>query len=67
MSHRRSGTIASKKLTVDALAIEDIAAKLNYRDGKLTVTDFTGRMPGGSFSGDGAVDVGGKYPFLGFF
>ena len=62
-AYRLNGTIKSKKLSVDALAIEDISAKLHYRDGKLTVTDFTGRMPGGTFTATGAVDVGGKYPF----
>jgi hypothetical protein len=62
-AYRLNGTIKSKKLSVDALAIEDLSAKLNYRDGRLTVTDFTGRMPGGAFTANGTVDVGGKYPY----
>lgn len=62
-AYRLNGTIASKKLRVDGLEVADISAKLAYRDGKLTVTDFVGRMPGGTFGGGGEVGVGGKYPF----
>jgi hypothetical protein len=70
-AYRLSGTIRSKRATVDELAIEDVSAKLAFRDGKLSVTDFVGRLPGlaaaggdaGSFTARGEMDVGQAYPF----
>ena len=70
-SYRLTGTIRSKRATVDELAIEDVSARLNFRDGKLTVTDLVGRLPGfantggeaGSFTARGEMEVGQAYPF----
>lgn len=70
-AYRLSGTVRSKRATVDELAVEDVSAKLSFRDGKLSITDFVGRLPslagaggeGGSFTARGEMDVGTAYPF----
>lgn len=70
-TYRLTGRVHSQRLTVDDLAVEGIAADLNFRDGKLSVTDFVGRLPGfagangaaGSFTARGEVTVGKDYPF----
>jgi hypothetical protein len=70
-TYRLAGSVKSKRATVDELAIEDLSARLDFRDGKLTVKDFVGRLPGlasanseaGSFQARGELDVGQAFPF----
>jgi hypothetical protein len=70
-AYRMTGTISSRSVTFDDLAIEDIAAKLSLRDGKLSVSDFVGRLPalggdgvaGGVFRAQGELEIGQAYPF----
>jgi hypothetical protein len=69
-SYRVKGTVKSKRVTVDDLALEAVSAQVDFRDGRLTVNDFTGRLPalgngaeGGSFQARGDLDVGKSYPF----
>ena len=70
-AYRLTGTVRSKRAMVDELAIEDVSARLNFRDGKLSVTDFVARLPGlataggegGSFTARGEMDVGKAYSF----
>jgi hypothetical protein len=70
-AYRLTGTVRSRRATVDELAIEDVSARLSFRDGKLSVTDFVGRLPGlanadddaGAFTARGELDVTGAYPF----
>ena len=70
-AYRLTGTVRSRRATVDELAIEDVSARVDFRDGKLTVKDFVGKLPGlaagggevGSFTARGEMDVGKAYPF----
>ena len=45
-TYRLAGTVKSKRATVDELAIEELSARLDFRDGKLSVKQFAGRLPG---------------------
>jgi hypothetical protein len=63
--YRVKGTLSSKALTIDDLTINDITAKLDYREYLLKLDDFRGRLPalgntetGGSFSGNGELRIG---------
>jgi hypothetical protein len=66
-----AGAVTSRRVTVDELAIERVSAKLDFKDGKLSVKEFAGRLPalsgngdsGGSFQARGEMDVGRAYPF----
>lgn len=66
-AYRLTGTVRAARATVDELAIEDVSARLDFRNGKLSVQEFTGRLPGfgdvGSFQARGEMDVGTAYPF----
>jgi hypothetical protein len=70
-AYRLTGTVQSKRATVDELVVEDVSAEVDFRDGKLTVKEFVGKLPGfatrageaGSFRARGEMDVGKRYPF----
>ena len=70
-AYRLTGTVQSKRATVDELAVEDVAAQVDFRDGKLSIKDFVGKLPGlstangeaGSFRARGEMAVGKAYPF----
>jgi len=70
-AYRMNGTVNAKRLKIDELEVEGISAKLDLRDGKLSVKDFVGRLPalaeasadGGSFQARGELEVGKNYPF----
>jgi hypothetical protein len=69
-AYRLTGTVRSRRVVVDELAIEDVAAQVDFRDGRLTVKDFVGRLPafaanaeGGAFKASGEMNVGKGYPF----
>ena len=65
-AYRLTGTVQSKRATVDELAVEDVSAEVDFRDGKLSVKEFVGKLPGfatpageaGSFRARGEMDVG---------
>jgi hypothetical protein len=68
--YRMTGSAASRSLTIDELAIDDVSATLNMRDGKLAIHDFVGRLPAlgaakshGSFTADGELEAGDDYAF----
>jgi len=70
-AYRMTGSVNSRRLVVDELAVEGVSAKVDLREGKLSVKEFTGRLPalagqgseGGSFQARGEIDVGKTYPF----
>jgi hypothetical protein len=70
-AYRLSGTIKSRRVTVDELALESLSAQVDFRDGRLSVKDFVGKLPGfstqggepGSFQAQGNLDVGKSYRF----
>jgi len=49
-TYRLSGDISKGTLKLDLLALEDVAGKLEMKDGRLLLTELTGRSPG---KGDG--------------
>ena len=70
-AYRMTGSATSRRLTIDELAVEGVSAKLDLRDGKLTVKELVGRLPssgesgtaGGSFEARGEMEVRSPYPF----
>jgi hypothetical protein len=70
-AYRMRGILSAKRLTVDELSVEGVSAKLDYRDGKLALREFVGRLPGlagqsgtgGSFRASGEMEVGAEYPY----
>jgi hypothetical protein len=70
-AYRLAGTIKSKRVTIDELAVEELSAQVDFRDGRLSIRDFVGKLPGfptqagepGSFQARGDLDVGKAYPF----
>jgi hypothetical protein len=70
-AYRMIGSVNSPRLVVDELAIEGVSAKVDLRDGKLSVKELTGRLPAlagqgsesGSFQARGEIEVGKTYPF----
>jgi hypothetical protein len=67
-TYRLSGTLTSKRITVDELDFEELSAQVELRDGKLQVKDFIGRLPalgdaGGEFRARGELDVAKPYVF----
>jgi hypothetical protein len=68
--YRLTGTASSKRLTVDELAVDDAAAKLDMRDGKLNIRDLVGRLPAfgnsgtdGSFTASAELETVSAYAF----
>jgi len=70
-AYRMTGSVNSRRLVVDELAVEGVSAKVDLKDGKLSVKEFTGRLPalagrgseGGSFQARGEIEVGKTYPY----
>jgi hypothetical protein len=70
-AYRMTGSVSARRVTIDELTIEAISAKADFKDGKLTLKDFSGRLPGlgdtagegGSFRARGEMEVGKDYPF----
>ncbi len=69
-AYRLQGTIAAKRLRLERLLLEDFSADLHYHDGKLHLTDTTGRwsdvaagadagspVPSGTLSGSAALGL----------
>src|SRR4029453_16221434 len=68
--YRLTGSASSKRLTVDELAVDDASAKLDMRDGKLTIRDLVGRLPAlgnsgadGSFTANAVLETANAYAF----
>jgi hypothetical protein len=69
-AYRLSGIVSSRSLNIEDLLLSDVRAKLNYKDGKMVVTDFVGKFPsptpaqvGGNLLANGDFNVGGDYAF----
>jgi hypothetical protein len=70
-AYRMNGSLNAKRVMLDELAIEGVSAKVDLRDGKLSVKDFVGRLPalaeaatdGGSFQARGELEVSKAYAF----
>ena len=45
MVNRFTGTLTSRELRFEGLTVRDLAAAVDYRDGKLTLSDLRGRIP----------------------
>ncbi len=63
-SYRFTGTASLPTFSIEDLTMQDVQAKMVYRDGILQLTDFSGRMPerdpakpGGSFKGTATLGV----------
>jgi translocation and assembly module TamB len=52
------GNLAAEAATYRGVAIGDLAASFDAHDRRLTLTDATGRVFGGSIQGHGSVDLG---------
>jgi translocation and assembly module TamB len=52
------GDLTAKAVTYHGVAVDDLSASFDAHDGRLTLTDVTGRALGGTIRGHGSVDFG---------
>jgi hypothetical protein len=52
------GDLTAKAVTYHGVGVDDLSASFDAHDGRLTLTDVTGRALGGTIRGHGSVDFG---------